>query len=214
MPRLRIGPHDLRQPANVMAWQAALCRCLLGVVAGCGGSMSFSDTSPLVVTGTLPAPPSPPPAPPAPEPAPQRVEITADKIVITEKIQFDFNQASIKPESHGLLDEIAGVIKANPQLRKISIEGHTDSDGSDAYNLKLSRDRAAAVMRYLTEHGVEASRLASNGFGEQKPIASNDTPEGKEKNRRVDFLITEQDQVKKSYEIDPKTGEKRAPSPP
>jgi OOP family OmpA-OmpF porin len=142
-------------------------------------------------------------------PAHKRVEISADKIVITEKIQFDFDAATIKPESHPLLDEIANVIKANPRLRKISIEGHTDSDGVAAYNLKLSRERATSVQRYLTGHGVAAERLSSTGFGADKPIANNDTAEGKEQNRRVEFLIVEQDPLKETYEIDPKTGKKR-----
>ncbi len=168
--------------------------------------MAFSDASALVVVGK---PPPPPPPPPAPPPKPKRVEVTQDKIVITEKIQFDFNKSTIKPESNGLLDEIVSVVKENPQLKKISIEGHTDSDGSDQYNLKLSEGRAQAVMKYLVDHGVDAARLTARGFGESKPIASNDTPEGKEKNRRVEFLITEQDQVKKTYEIDPKTGKRK-----
>src|SRR3989442_15791876 len=92
--------------------------------AGCGGTMTFSDSSALVVTGQGPTPPPPP----APEP--KRVEVTADKIVINEKIQFDFDKATIKPETHSLLDEITTGIKSNTQLKKISIEGHTDSDGS------------------------------------------------------------------------------------
>jgi outer membrane protein OmpA-like peptidoglycan-associated protein len=142
--------------------------------------------------------------------APKHVVISADKIVITEKIQFDFDAATIKPASNALLDEIAAVIQANPQLRKISIEGHTDSDGVATYNLKLSRERAASVLRYLTGHGVAAARLTSTGFGAERPIASNDSAEGKEKNRRVEFLIVEQDAVKNTYEIDPQTGKQRA----
>jgi OOP family OmpA-OmpF porin len=165
--------------------------------------MSFSDSSALVVTGQPPAPP------PAPPPEAKRVEVTADKIVINEKIQFDFNQSTIKPESHSLLDEIVSVIKGNPQIKKISIEGHTDSDGADNYNLKLSQGRAEAVMHYLVEHGIEKARLGAHGYGEQKPIASNDTPDGKEKNRRVEFMIAAQDDVKKAYEIDPKSGERK-----
>lgn len=184
------------------AWLALLC-----ALAGCGGTMAFSDKSSLVIMGE--GPPPPPPAEPPPPPPPKRVEVTADKIVITEKIQFDFDKTTIKPESNGLLDEITQVIKDNPQIKKISIEGHTDGDGSDKYNLKLSDGRAKSVMEYLTSHGVDAGRLNAKGFGESKPIASNDTPEGKEANRRVEFLITEQEEVKKTFEIDPKTGKRR-----
>jgi len=176
-------------------------------VAACSGTMAFSDTSSIVVAAT---PPDPPPAPPEPEPPKaKRVEVTQDKIVITEKIQFDFNKATIKPESHGLLDELVGVIKENPHIKKLSIEGHTDSDGSDKYNLKLSDDRAKSVQQYFTEHGVEAGRLTAKCLGETKPMASNDNDEGKEKNRRVEFLIADQDEVRKTYEIDPTTGERK-----
>jgi OOP family OmpA-OmpF porin len=181
--------------------------CLNAAASGCGGSMAFSDKSALVITGE---PPAPPPEPkPEPPPKPKRVEVTQDKIVIKDKIQFDTNKTTIKPESDDLLGEIVSVIKENPQLKKISIEGHTDSDGSDSYNLKLSDGRAHAVMDWLVAHGVEAERLSAKGFGEQKPIAENTTAEGKEQNRRVEFLITEQDTVTKTYEVDPKTGKKK-----
>lgn len=185
-----------------------LCVLLAISSIACSGTMSFSDTSSLVVVGEPPAPPPPPPPPkPEPPPPPKRVEVTADKIVITEKIQFDFNKATIKPESHGLLDELVSVIKENAFIKKISIEGHTDADGGDKYNLKLSDGRAKAVMAYFTEHGIDPSRLTAKGFGETKPIGDNKTDEGKEQNRRVEFMITEQEEVKKVYEKDPKTGE-------
>lgn len=141
--------------------------------------------------------------------AKKRVVISADKIVITEKIQFDFDAATIKHESHSLLDELAALIRAQSQLRKISIEGHTDSDGDAAYNIKLSRERAAAVRRYLMEHGVDPSRLTSTGYGTQHPLASNDTEEGKEANRRVEFVIVEQAPVQQTYEVDPNTNKSR-----
>jgi OOP family OmpA-OmpF porin len=157
--------------------------------------------------GDPPPPPAPPP--PKPEPKPERVTVKQDRIEIKEKIMFDVDKATIKPESHGLLDEIVGVVQKNQQLKKISIEGHTDSDGSDKYNRKLSDQRAGAVKAYLVEHGVVEQRLASIGYGESAPIADNGTAEGKEKNRRVEFLIKEQDEVTKVFEVDPKTGERR-----
>ncbi len=183
----------------------AMSMLVAACLGACSGTMAFSDTSSLVVVGD---PPAPPPEPKVEAPAPKRVEVTQDKIVITEKIQFDYNKATIKPESHGLLDEIVSVIKENPHIKKLSIEGHTDADGSYNYNLKLSDDRSQAVMKYLTDHGVEPARLASRGFGEAKAIAPNDTEEGKEKNRRVEFLITEQEEITKTYEVDPKTGKR------
>ncbi|MGD8858925.1 MAG: OmpA family protein [Myxococcales bacterium] len=176
---------------------------------GCGPT-TFAGKSAIVVEGTPPPPPEPPPEP---EPKPKRVEVTADKIVIKEKILFEFNKSEIREESHGLLDEIVGVLQDNPQIKKVSIEGHTDSDGSEKYNKELSEGRAAAVKKYLVDHGVAAERLSSKGLGESKPIASNETDAGKEKNRRVEFLITEQEAVKKTYEIDPETGKRREVKP-
>jgi OOP family OmpA-OmpF porin len=189
---------------GVTRWWIAIAAC--AAASGCGGTMQFADTSSLVVVGEPPKPPEPEPPPP---PKPKRVEVTADKIVITEKIQFDFNKATIKPESNALLDEIVAVIRDNPHIRKIAIEGHTDSDGGDSYNLKLSDDRAKSVQAYLVDHGIEADRLTAKGFGETKPIGDNATDAGKEQNRRVEFLITEQDEIKKTYEIDPETGERK-----
>jgi outer membrane protein OmpA-like peptidoglycan-associated protein len=185
-------------------------------LTACGGTMAFSDKTALAVVGDPPPPPpKPKPKPKAeePPPKPKRVEVTADKIVIREKIQFDLNKATIKPESHGLLDELVTVFKENPHIRKVSIEGHTDDQGADKYNQKLSENRAKAVLGYFTEHGVDAARLTAVGHGESKPIASNETEDGKEQNRRVEFIITEQDEVKKVYEVDPKTGEKKEVEP-
>jgi OOP family OmpA-OmpF porin len=184
------------------------------LAAGCGSTMAFSDTSPVVVTGDPPPPPPPPPEPePPPPPPPKRVEVTADKIVIREKIQFDFNKATIKEESHDLLSEIVQVVQENEHIKKVSIEGHTDDQGSDKYNQKLSDQRAKSVLDHLVSKGVDAGRLTAKGFGESKPIASNETEEGKEQNRRVEFIITEQEEVKKVYEVDPKTGKKKEVEP-
>src|SRR5262245_9605379 len=198
-----------KQHWGAVAW---LCVCL--PLAACSGSLAFSDTAPLVVMGTPPPPPEPPPPPPPPPPPePKRVEVTQDQIVIHEKIQFETNKAVIKPESFGLLDEVTAAIRDTPQLKKLSIEGHTDSVGSDKYNQKLSDQRAASVKTYLVEHGIDAAKLVSKGWGESKPIGDNETEPGREQNRRVEFIIAEQEAVKKTYEIDPKTGEKREVKP-
>lgn len=189
---------------------AALALSLLTLcLTACGGTIAFSDTSSLAIVGDPPAPPPPPKEEPPPPPKPKRVEVTADKIVIREKIQFDLNKATIKSDSHELLGEIVDVFKENPHIKKVSIEGHTDDQGTDAYNVKLSDQRAKSVLDYLVSKGIDAKRLTSKGFGESKPIASNATEEGKEQNRRVEFIITEQEEVTKTYEVDPKTGKKK-----
>jgi OOP family OmpA-OmpF porin len=187
---------------------AALALLALALTA-CGGTIAFSDTSSLTIVGDPPAPPPPPKEEPPPPPKPKRVEVTADKIVIREKIQFELNKATIKSDSHELLGEIVEVFKENPHIKKVSIEGHTDDQGSDQYNQKLSDQRAKSVLDYLVGKGIEAKRLTSKGLGESKPIASNATEEGKEQNRRVEFIISEQEDVTKTYEIDPKTGKKK-----
>jgi outer membrane protein OmpA-like peptidoglycan-associated protein len=175
----------------------------------CGPTV-FADTDALTIVGEPPPPPPPPPEPePEPPPKPKRVEVTAEAIVINDKILFEVDKAVIRPESFDLMNEITQVIKDNPRIKKISIEGHTDDDGSKRYNKKLSQRRADSVMAYLVEHGVEQERLVAKGFGEEIPLVANDSPENKEKNRRVEFIIVEQDEMKEVVEIDPETGEKK-----
>ncbi|MCK6502020.1 OmpA family protein [Myxococcota bacterium] len=120
-----------------------------------------------------------------------RVVVEAERIQILDKIYFDYNKATIKSVSFSLLDEIAAVIRGNPQIKRIRIEGHTDSDGSDVYNLKLSQSRAESVRAALIERGVEADRLLAVGFGEQQPVVPNDSDDNKARNRRVEFIIIE-----------------------
>lgn len=118
------------------------------------------------------------------------VKVNREKkqIEIKEKIYFAYSKWDILPKSFGLLNQVAQVLKDYPSM-KISIEGHTDSDGPDAYNQMLSERRAGSVKDYLIKQGIEEERLQSVGFGESKPIASNRTPRGKEANRRVEFRI-------------------------
>ena len=178
----------------------SLCAALL-LFSGCGGPVSFVDEQPIPVAGT------PPPPPPVVK-KPERVEVKQDRIAINDKILFDFDKATIKPESHGLLDEIVQAIKDHPHIKKISVEGHTDGDGTDEYNQGLSERRAQAVTNYLTAGGIPADMLTSKGFGESRPIADNESEAGKAENRRVEFIITEQDEVTKVYLEDPETGER------
>lgn len=108
--------------------------------------------------------------------------------VATRGILFGSGSNRIRPESTPTLEEIARMLVEHPDLR-ISIEGHTDSDGDEAFNQELSERRAAAVKRHLVEaHGIDAGRLETAGFGESRPAASNETPEGKEQNRRVELV--------------------------
>jgi len=176
--------------------------CSLGLLAafngGCHAEAKIGNAEPKAATPPPPPPPAPeppPPPPPAPAPAPEppkalgRVQVSEGKITISEQIAFDQNKAVIKPESSGLMDEIAKVMKDNDKIKKVSVEGHTSAEGDAAANMKLSQDRAAAVMKGLIERGIDKSRLTSKGFGVTKPIGDNSTPAGRMQNRRVEFVI-------------------------
>jgi OOP family OmpA-OmpF porin len=108
--------------------------------------------------------------------------------IVTHGILFDSGSDKIKGESYKTLADIGALLTENPTLR-LSIEGHTDSDGADDYNMDLSKRRAAAVREYLiTNYKIAGDRLESKGWGESKPIDTNDTPEGKANNRRVELV--------------------------
>ena len=113
--------------------------------------------------------------------------ILAEGKFVTRGILFDVNKATITGESMGAINEIVKLMTEHPDLN-FSIEGHTDSDGEESSNQKLSEDRADAVKVMLIKLGVDASRLESNGWGESKPVSENSTPEGKANNRRVEFV--------------------------
>jgi outer membrane protein OmpA-like peptidoglycan-associated protein len=122
-------------------------------------------------------------------PVPKTVRLTETKVEILQKIQFATKQSTILPPSFQVLDEVAGVLKANPKLR-VRIEGHTDIRGGARFNQKLSQARAESVRRYLIEQGIAAERLQAKGYGPNRPIGANDTDAGREQNRRVEFVIT------------------------
>jgi outer membrane protein OmpA-like peptidoglycan-associated protein len=107
--------------------------------------------------------------------------------IVTHGINFDVNKATIRPESMGTLNMIVKVMTDNPDI-KFEVGGHTDSDGADDYNMKLSQQRAEAVRDQLIKLGIDASRLTAKGYGETKPISDNTTLEGKANNRRVEFV--------------------------
>lgn len=114
--------------------------------------------------------------------------LMADGRFVTQGILFDTGSDKLRPESTPTLEEIAAMLEQHPELR-VRIEGHTDAVGDDAANLQLSDRRAAAVKDYLiTKKGVEAGRLEPQGLGETVPVGSNDTPEGRQQNRRVELV--------------------------
>jgi OmpA-OmpF porin, OOP family len=110
----------------------------------------------------------------------------SDPKIITH-INFDVDKASIKPESMGILNNVAEILRNNPQL-KFEIQGHTDNTGNATHNLSLSQQRAEAVRNQLIQMGIEDGRLTAKGLGDTKPIADNSTMEGKANNRRVEFV--------------------------
>lgn len=144
------------------------------------------------------APPEPPPAPapaaaplaePAPPPAPL-VRLTAERIEILQSVQFETDKDVIRPESVPVLREVAGLLAAHPELTLVRIEGHTDSQGGVQHNTALSDRRAKAVRRWLVEQGgLDPGRLEAVGYGPSRPIDTNETKEGRARNRRVEFRI-------------------------
>lgn len=119
----------------------------------------------------------------APAPPPAKLQLSADAL-------FDFDRAELKPDGLGKLDSLARQLKGVP-LEVVIAVGHTDSMGSDAYNQRLSLARAASVKAYLVSQGIPADRIRAEGKGESEPVASNDTAEGRAKNRRVDVTVVE-----------------------
>jgi outer membrane protein OmpA-like peptidoglycan-associated protein len=110
-------------------------------------------------------------------------------VVMSSKVLFDYDKAVLKPAGVQALAAVVQDMKAQPSVRA-TIVGHTDSDGTDAYNMGLSKRRAEAVRNYLVSQGIAPARLATNWKGESEPVASNATPEGKAENRRVVITLT------------------------
>jgi len=123
-----------------------------------------------------------------PDVPPGTVVVTNTRVEIKEVVQFETGSATLLPASFKVLDDVVQVLTDAPAMR-LRIEGHTDSEGPDATNLRLSKERAGSVRVYLESKGVAGSRLESKGFGETQPIDTNRTPTGRAKNRRVEFHI-------------------------
>jgi OOP family OmpA-OmpF porin len=172
--------------------------CLLvlaALVSGCAtydtaGSGIPGQTAAGTTEGAQPVPaPAPTPAPaPAPAPEAAKPKPVAEKITFAADVFFDFDKAIITPEGKSKLDDLAG------KMRGINLEvviaiGHTDSIGPDAYNQKLSVRRAEAVKAYLVSKATEANRVYTEGKGEKQPVASNQSKEGRAKNRRAEIEV-------------------------
>ncbi len=126
-----------------------------------------------------------------PDKGASKVRITKTKIEILEKVFFDTGKDTIKSRSFGLLNQVAQLLKANPQITKLQVEGHTDDRGKDEFNLELSQARAEAVRTYLLAQGTKPESVVAKGFGESTPVADNKTSGGRDQNRRVEFTIIE-----------------------
>ena len=146
-----------------------------------GGALLGALLGHVICDPEVQAPPPPPAAPPPPPPA------KAEPLVTLHGPQFDFNKATLKPAGKKMVDEAVTVMKDKPSM-KVSVEGHTDSIGSDAYNQKLSERRAQAVRDYMVSQGIDAARISVKGWGKTKPIASNKTEAGRAENRRVEII--------------------------
>lgn len=119
----------------------------------------------------------------------QLVVITAEKLVIKDKVYFDTGKATIQARSNTLLDQIASILGSHSEITAVQVEGHTDTTGDAVFNRTLSGDRARSVVNYLVKKGIAADRLKPLGFGPDRPAEDNATAKGKEANRRVEFNI-------------------------
>jgi OOP family OmpA-OmpF porin len=161
-------------------WGALIGAASGAVLCGVLGHV-FLDPAPEVAF----EPPPPPPPTPLPTPAPP-----VKQRIVLRGVNFDFNSSDIRPEARPVLDQAADILKANPGV-DVRVEGHTDSVGSPEYNQALSVRRAESVFRYLVNRGVDPERFRVEGFGESRPIASNDTDAGRAQNRRVELIPTQ-----------------------
>lgn len=139
------------------------------------------------------------------------VELEADRIRLRGNIRFEVGEARIQKRSFRLLDEIYGILKTNPNVGPVVIEGHTDNRGSRAINVDLSTRRARAVLEYLVKKGIARERLRSFGYGFAQPIADNDTALGRTKNRRVEFRLLRPSELE---QFDKAAAEAATPPPP
>ena len=150
------------------------------------------------MTVTAPRPPAPPPPPPAaPQVPPETLALiacqeTVNALLGKEQFTFEFGRARLSPDSAGLLDRLAALLNECPNAR-FEIEGHTDSQGSDNVNRRISKDRAEAVLRALAIRGISERRMLAIGYGSSRPIAPNNDPDGRARNRRIEMRVLRKD---------------------
>jgi outer membrane protein OmpA-like peptidoglycan-associated protein len=119
------------------------------------------------------------------------IVVTQEQIDINDSIYFETDKSVIRADSHALLDDVAAILVAHPEITRLRIEGHTDSRGAADYNRTLSQTRAESVRTYLIARGVESERLDAEGFGEDRPLVRGNSESAWSKNRRVDFMVVE-----------------------
>lgn len=164
---------DFRNLSRAWALFAAVVAVCAGVGSALNGLVNLNKETCWIKIGACKVAPTPPP------PNPQHS-------IVLPGIYFDTNSAILKLESGPALENFIQSLKANPSLH-VEIQGHTDNTGAADRNLKLSGERAASVKQWLTDHGMAADRLTSEGYGASRPIADNGTIEGRAMNRRVEF---------------------------
>lgn len=134
--------------------------------------------------------PPPPPVIAKPAPTPAALPAPTKKKIVLRGVRFDFDKSNIRPDARAILDEAVRTLNEQGNV-DIVVEGHTDSRGTEPYNLKLSQRRAQSVKQYLSGHGVDSKRLTVEAYGESRPVATNDTEEGRAQNRRVELNVKE-----------------------
>jgi outer membrane protein OmpA-like peptidoglycan-associated protein len=169
----------------VFSWTAPAYACTAGPAAPAVALADAGEPRDPRPLATGPAPVEPPAAEKA---TPDLAHLGDTTIELDGKIEFETGRAVLTTQSESLLDHVAVLLFDHPDVR-IRIEGHTDSQGNKARNLKLSQQRADAVRVYLENAGVEAERLQARGFGVTRPIADNRTAAGRDRNRRVELVI-------------------------
>ncbi|WP_394843445.1 OmpA family protein [Pendulispora brunnea] len=134
--------------------------------------------------------------------------IEAGQIKIIQQVKFKTNSATIV-ESDAILNAVLAILKEHAEIKKIRVEGHSDNTGKAAYNKTLSQKRAASVAKWLTDHGIDKKRVIAKGWGQEKPIDTNNTEEGRANNRRVEFHIEETPEAPAKAEKAPKAPKKK-----